>query len=67
MTLDAMPKGSNGRVISVESKDAYGLRLIEMGIVPAALATDTAASTIDAIVLAVTPVWPAGVTVPGWP
>jgi ferrous iron transport protein A len=36
MTLDAMPKGIYGRVVSVEAKDTDGLRLMEMGVVPGA-------------------------------
>lgn len=36
MTLDAMPRGINGRVVSVEMSDSYGLRLMELGVVPGA-------------------------------
>jgi ferrous iron transport protein A len=36
MTLDSMPRGINGRVVSVEMSDSYGLRLMELGVVPGA-------------------------------
>ncbi len=36
MTLDAMPRGINGRVVSVETSTAHGLRLMELGVVPGA-------------------------------
>lgn len=34
MTLDAMPTGSNGRVVSMENSGPHGLRLMELGVVP---------------------------------
>jgi ferrous iron transport protein A len=36
MTLDAMRRGMSGRVISVETEGRYGLRLMELGVVPGA-------------------------------
>lgn len=36
MTLDAMPRGTSGRVVSVETEGRYGLRLMELGVVPGA-------------------------------
>jgi ferrous iron transport protein A len=36
MTLDAMPPGISGRVVSVETSESHGLRLMELGVVPGA-------------------------------
>jgi ferrous iron transport protein A len=36
MTLDRMPRGINGRVLSVETSDNHGLRLMELGVIPGA-------------------------------
>ena len=36
MTLDVMQRGMSGRVVSVETEGRYGLRLMELGVVPGA-------------------------------
>ena len=36
MTLDVMQRGMSGRVVSVETEGRYGLRLMELGLVPGA-------------------------------
>ena len=36
MTLDMVPRNVVARVSSIESTDAHGLRLMEMGVVPGA-------------------------------
>ncbi len=36
MTLDTMPRGINGRVISVDTSGSHSLRLMELGVVPGA-------------------------------
>lgn len=37
MTLDMIPSNVTARVSAVESSDAHGLRLMEMGMVPGAM------------------------------
>ena len=36
MTLDMVPRNTTARVAAIESADAHGLRLMEMGVVPGA-------------------------------
>ena len=36
MTLDMVPRNRTARVAAIESNDAHGLRLMEMGVVPGA-------------------------------
>ena len=36
MTLDSIPRNVTARVVSIETSEAHGLRLMEMGLVPGA-------------------------------